>query len=60
MPNKPINELITLLNSAIKIANDNIQNADNFDLEDLSQILESYVDELTDIGDFEKFDDEDE
>lgn len=60
MPNKPINELITLLNSAIKIANDNIQNADNFDLEDLSQVLESYVDELTDIGDFEKFDDEDE
>jgi len=60
MPNKPINELITLLNSAIQIANDNIQNADNFDLEDLSQVLESYVDELTDIGDFEKFDDEDE
>lgn len=60
MPNKPINELITLLNSAIKISNDNIQNADNFDLEDLSQVLESYVDELTDIGDFEKFDDEDE
>jgi len=60
MPNKPINELITLLNSAIKIANNNIQNADNFDLEDLSQVLESYVDELTDIGDFEKFDDEDE
>ena len=60
MPNKPINELITLLNSAIKISNDNIQNADNFDLEDLSQVLESYVDELTDIGDFKKFDDEDE
>ena len=60
MSNKPINELITLLNSAIKISNDNIQNADNFDLEDLSQVLESYVDELTDIGDFEKFDDEDE
>ena len=60
MANTPINELITLLNSAIQIANDNIQNADNFDLEDLSQVLESYVDELTDIGDFEKFDDEDE
>ena len=60
MPNKPINELIILLNSAIKIANDNIQNADNFDLEDLSQVLESYVDELTDIGDFEKFDDTEE
>ena len=60
MPNKPINELITLLNNAIQIANNNIQNADNFDLEDLSQVLESYVDELTDIGDFEKFDDEDE
>lgn len=60
MPNKPINELITLLSSAIKIANDNIQNADNFDLEDLSQVLESYVDDLKEIGDFEKFNDEDE
>ena len=55
-----INELITLLNSAIKIAKNNIKNADNFDLEDLSQVLESYVDDLKEIGDFEKFNDEDE
>jgi hypothetical protein len=60
MPNKPINELITLLNNAIQIANDNIKNADNFDLEDLSQVLESYVDDLKEIGDFKQFDDEDE
>ena len=33
---------------------------DNFDLEDLSQVLESYVDDLKEIGNFEKFDDEDE
>ena len=56
----PTNELITLLNKAIQVAKNNIKNADNFDLEDLSQVLESYVEELTDIGDFEKFDDEDE
>ena len=55
----PTNELITLLNKAIQVAKNNIKNADNFDLEDLSQVLESYVDDLKEIGDFEKFDDED-
>lgn len=52
-----INELITLLNSAAKIARDNIQNAHNYDLEDLCQILESHVEELESIGEFKQFDD---
>ena len=52
-----INELITLLNSAAKIARDNIQNAHNYDLEDLCQVLESHVEELELIGEFKQFDD---
>ena len=52
-----INELITLLNSAAKIARDNIQNAHNYDLEDLFQSLESHVEELELIGEFKQFDD---
>ncbi len=52
-----INELITLLNSAAKIARDNIQNAHNYDLEDLCQVLESHVEELESIGEFKQFDD---
>jgi len=57
MTNTPINELITLLNSAAKIARDNIQNAHNYDLEDLCQVLESHVEELESIGEFKQFDD---
>jgi len=57
MTNTPINELITLLNSAAQIARDNIQNAHNYDLEDLCQILESHVEELESIGEFKQFDD---
>jgi hypothetical protein len=52
-----INELITLLNSAAKIARDNIQNAHNYDLEDLCQSLESHIEELESIGEFKQFDD---
>ena len=57
MTNTPINELIALLNSAAQIARDNIQNAHNYDLEDLCQILESHVEELESIGEFKQFDD---
>ena len=57
MTNTPINELITLLNSAAQIARDNIQNAHNYDLEDLCQSLESHVEELEFIGEFKQFDD---
>jgi hypothetical protein len=52
-----IDELITLLNNAAKIARDNIQNAHNYDLEDLCQSLESHVEELEFIGEFKQFDD---
>jgi hypothetical protein len=52
----PINELIILLSKAIQIADDNIENADNYDLTDLSQVLEAYVDDLTSIGEFKTFD----
>ena len=57
MTNTSINELITLLNSAAQIARDNIQNAHNYDLEDLCQSLESHVEELESIGEFKQFDD---
>jgi hypothetical protein len=52
-----VDELIALLNSAAKIARDNIQNAHNYDLEDLCQSLESHVEELEFIGEFKQFDD---
>lgn len=52
----PVNELITLLNKAIQIADDNVENADNYDLTDLSQVLEGYVDDLISIGEFKTFD----
>lgn len=57
MTNTPINELIALLNSAAQIARDNIQDAHNYDLEDLCQVLESHVEELESIGEFKQFDD---
>jgi len=46
--------------SAIKLANKNIDKAHNFDLEGLSQMLDSYVDDLNEIKKFEiySFDDE--
>jgi len=45
---------------AIKLANKNIDKAHNFDLEGLSQMLDSYVDDLNEIKKFEtySFDDE--
>lgn len=55
---KPIEQLKSLLKQAIELAEANIDNAHNFDLEDLSQVLEGYVDELNEIGDFEVYDDE--
>jgi hypothetical protein len=54
----PIEQLKSLLRQAIELAEANIDNAHNFDLEDLSQVLEGYVDELNEIGDFETYPDE--
>jgi hypothetical protein len=55
-------ELVKILKQAIKLANKNISKADNFDLEDLSQKLDSYVDDLNEIKKFEiySFDDDEE
>ena len=54
----PIEQLKSLLRQAIELAEANINNAHNFDLEDLSQVLEGYVDELNEIGNFETYPDE--
>jgi hypothetical protein len=55
---KPIEQLKSLLKQAAEVAEANIDNAHNFDLEDLSQVLEGYVDELNEIGDFETYSEE--
>jgi len=53
-------ELVKILKQAIKLANKNISKAHNFDLEGLSQMLDSYVDDLNEIKKFEiySFDDD--
>jgi len=53
-------KLVKILEQAIELANQNIGKADNFDLEDLTQTLENYVDELNEIKEFETYDDDDE
>lgn len=52
------NELVKILEQAIELANQNIDKAHNFDLVDLAQTLENYVDELNEIEEFELYDDE--
>jgi biotin-(acetyl-CoA carboxylase) ligase len=49
----PVTKLIEILQQAIKLADENIDKADNFDLVDFSQTLEKYVGELNEIGSFE-------
>jgi hypothetical protein len=51
----PVTKLIEILQQAIKLADENIYEADNFDLVDFSQTLEKYVDELNEIGSFETY-----
>jgi predicted translin family RNA/ssDNA-binding protein len=55
-------ELVKILKQAIKLVNKNISKAHNFDLEGLSQMLDSYVDDLNEIKKFEiySFDDDEE
>jgi hypothetical protein len=53
-------ELVKILKQAIKLANKNISKAHNFDLEGLSQMLDSYVDDLNEIKKFETYDYDDE
>ena len=54
----PVDKLVKLLKQTIKIATENINGTDNFDLVDFSQTLENYVDELTEIENFETYNDE--
>ena len=51
----PVTKLIEILQQAIKLADENIDEADNFDLVDFSQTLEKYVGELNEIGSFETY-----
>ena len=53
------NELVKILKQAIELADQNISKAHNFDLESLSQMLDSYVDDLNEIEKFEIYDDYD-
>ena len=54
------NELVKILKQAIELADQNISKAHNFDLEGLSQMLDSYVDDLNEIEEFESYNDDDE
>jgi hypothetical protein len=54
------NELVKILKQAIELADQNISKAHNFDLEGLSQMLDSYVDDLNEIEKFETYDYDDE
>ena len=54
------NELVKILKQAIELADQNISKAHNFDLEGLSQMLDSYVDDLNEIEKFEIYDDDEE
>ena len=52
---KEIDEIKELLTQASKLMYENIDKADNIDLEYMSQKLDQMVDDLTEIKDFEKF-----
>jgi hypothetical protein len=49
-------DLVKILEQAIELANQNVDKADNFDLEDFAQTLENYVDELNEIKKFKTYD----
>lgn len=52
-------EIVSLLGKLAGLAERNIRNSDNFDLEDMSQVIKGYHDEMKELGGFEKYDDED-
>jgi hypothetical protein len=51
-----IEKLKLSLKQAMEIAEANISKAENIDLENMAQTLESFIDDLNDIGDFETYD----
>jgi hypothetical protein len=54
---KDINKIKELLTQANSLVIKNFDNAHNIDLEYMSQKIDDMVDELDEIGDFEKFED---
>jgi predicted translin family RNA/ssDNA-binding protein len=56
---KEVKDIVTLkklINEVVKICDKNISKAHNIDLEDMSQTLDSFLDQLNDIDDFETYD----
>ena len=53
---KDIVALKKLIKEAVKICNKNISKAHNIDLEDMSQTLDSLLDQLNDVKDFKTYD----
>ena len=51
-----IEKLKLALKQAMETAEANIEKAENIDLENMAQTLESFIDDLNDIGDFETYD----
>jgi hypothetical protein len=50
--------IVSLLGKLADLAERNIENSENFDLEDMSQVIGGYYDEMKELGGFEKYDDE--
>lgn len=53
---KDIQVIKELLMRANEFIIDNIEMAENIDLEHMSQMIEHYIDDLNEIGDFEVYD----
>ena len=50
--------MVSLLGKLAGLVERNIENSENFDLEDMSQVIGGYYDEMKELGGFEKYDDE--
>ena len=54
---KDINKIKELLKQAANLMFINIEKADNIDLHTMMEMVDGMVDDLNEIGDFEKFED---
>jgi len=54
---KDINKIKELLTQASNLMFENVEKADNIDLHTMMQMVDDMVDDLVEIGDFEKFED---
>ena len=50
--------MVSLLGKLAGLVERNIENSENFDLEDMSQVIGGYYDEMKELGGFEKYEDE--